>query len=46
MEIRGPTAAEEAAMLEAFTLDLESSVYFDKDKTAHLLVCCVCDSIA
>ena len=45
MEVRGPTPIEEAAMLEAFIQDLEKPVFFDKNNTAHPLVCCVCDSI-
>jgi hypothetical protein len=46
MAVRGPHANEEAEMIKAFIVELESPVFFDDNGIAHPLICCVCDSIA
>jgi hypothetical protein len=46
MVVRGAHANEEAEMIKAFTVELESPVFFDANGTAHPFICCVCDSIA
>jgi hypothetical protein len=46
MAVRGPNANKEADMIKAFIDELESPVFFDDNGTVHLLICCVCDTIA
>lgn len=46
MNVRGPNATEQMALIAAFTEELESSVFVDADGVSHPVICCVCDTIA